>query len=215
MAALLLGLGVGQARAETGRVALRADLAVDSVAAGGLALSAALLYLAASAGSAGDPKGGVADVLVVAEATGAALVLSEGLKYAVGRQRPYAHFTDAARSADAIREDAFAGDLGATIEATLSEAGFSAVRSFQGYAIGAKPIQAPYLPCHGRRGEGERLAAGMILHVHVIAAAGEHFLRTRDDGWTMVTEDGRPSALFTAMVRVRHDGCDVLTPLLG
>jgi methionyl aminopeptidase len=114
-----------------------------------------------------------------------------------------------------LRAGVRTGDLGATIQATLEGAGLSAVRDFVGYGIGEKPMQDPQLPCFGVRGRGTRLIDGMILHVHVIADAGGYELIGKEDQWTMVTKDGRPSALFTAVVRVGADGCDVLTPLLA
>jgi hypothetical protein len=55
----------------------------------------------------------------------------------------------------------------------------------------------------------------MLLHLHVIGTAGSHAVATKPDDWTAVTKDGRPSVLVTAMVRVRADGYDVLTPLLA
>ncbi|MGC4117987.1 MAG: M24 family metallopeptidase [Myxococcales bacterium] len=113
-----------------------------------------------------------------------------------------------------LRADAFTGDFGAAVEKILASAGCSSVHDFQGYAIGAKPIQKPYLPCFGRPGEGDRLEAGTLLHVHVIAAAGSHLVRTKDDGWTAITEDNSPAALYTVMVRVTANGFDLLTPQL-
>jgi methionyl aminopeptidase len=114
-----------------------------------------------------------------------------------------------------LRAGARTGDLGATIQSTLESGGLSAVRDFVGYAIGEQAIEEPQLPCYGKRGQGPKLEAGAFLHVHVIAAAGSWRLDIRDNRWTAATKDGRPSALFTAVARVRADGCDVLTPLLG
>jgi methionyl aminopeptidase len=115
----------------------------------------------------------------------------------------------------ALREGVRTGDLGATIQGTLEAAGLSAIRDFVGYGIGAKPMQAPQLPCFGKRGRGQRLETGMVLNVHVIAAAGSYEGAANENHWTWVTRDGRPSSLYTAVARVRADGCDVLTPLLG
>jgi methionyl aminopeptidase len=114
-----------------------------------------------------------------------------------------------------LRAGTRTGDLGATIQGTLESGGLSAIRDFVGYRIGEQPIEGPQLPCYGKRGHGETLEAGAFLHVHVIAAAGGWRLSIKDDRWTAVTQDGRPSALFTAVARARADGCDLLTPLLA
>jgi methionyl aminopeptidase len=114
-----------------------------------------------------------------------------------------------------IRATARTGDVGAAIQGTLEAAGFSAIRDFVGYGVGAKPMQSPQLPCFGVRGSGARLRRDALLHVHVIGAAGEHALELKPDRWTAVTKDGRPGVLVTAVVRVQALGCDVLTPLLA
>jgi methionyl aminopeptidase len=107
------------------------------------------------------------------------------------------------------------GDLGTAIQGVIEAAGLSVVRDYVGYGIGERPIQAPQLKCYGKPGQGERLLPGMMLHVHAIAAAGRFELRVKDDKWTAVTQDGRPAALFTAVVHVREAGCDIVTPLLA
>ena len=114
-----------------------------------------------------------------------------------------------------LRAGARTGDLGAAIQRTIEGGGFAVVRDFVGYGVGERPLQDPQLAGYGTPGRGERLTAGMILHVHAIAAAGSGEVAIEDDRWTAVTEDGRPAALFTAMVRLRADGADLLTPLLG
>jgi methionyl aminopeptidase len=40
---------------------------------------------------------------------------------------------------------------------------------------------------------------------------GSHRIRTLDDGWTMVTEDGSLSAQFEHTVLVTRGGCEILT----
>ena len=101
-----------------------------------------------------------------------------------------------------IRTGARTGDVGAAIQGTLEAAGFAAVRDYVGYGIGEKAMQRPQLPCYGARGRGERLEEGMLLHVHVIGAAGGYEVERKPDGWTTVTADGRPGVLVTAVVRV-------------
>lgn len=71
-------------------------------------------------------------------------------------------------------------------------------------------MEGPQLPCYGRAGTGPRLKAGTIFNVHVIAAAGDFSTTVADDDWSVSTQDGRPSALVTAMVLVREDGPEVL-----
>lgn len=114
-----------------------------------------------------------------------------------------------------LRTGARIGDLGAAIQETFEVEGFNVVREFVGYAMGVQPMEEPKLPCFGVRDRGPRLQDGVILHVHAIGAAGGHEVKTLEDGWTTVMEDGAPSVLYTAMVRLHPAGCDLLTPLLS
>lgn len=114
-----------------------------------------------------------------------------------------------------LRAGSRVGTLGAAIQAAFEDEGFSAVREFVGYAIGAQPMEDPQLPCYGVADRGKRLDAGVILHVHAIGAERGHEVKILDDNWTAVTVDGGNAVLFTAMVRVHATGCDLLTPLPG
>jgi methionyl aminopeptidase len=105
------------------------------------------------------------------------------------------------------------GDIAASIQETVEKAGFSVIRDFVGCGIGEQLIQEPKIPCFGRRGYGMRLRVGMVLHIHVIVAAGSGQLYILDDGWTAVTSDGEPGVVFTAMVLITPDGHELLTPL--
>ena len=111
-----------------------------------------------------------------------------------------------ARVLACLRSGTRTGELGAAIQSTIEAAGFSAIRDYVGYGIGEKPMQDPQLPCFGARGRGARIVGGTMLHVHVIAAAGAYDVVTAADGWTVATKDGRPSVLFTAVVRVNAEG---------
>jgi methionyl aminopeptidase len=63
------------------------------------------------------------------------------------------------------------------------------------------------------RGRGLRLRAGMAFTIEPMLNLGGADTRTLDDGWTVVTADGQPSAQFEHTVLVTPDGCEVLTRL--
>ena len=113
-----------------------------------------------------------------------------------------------------LRENARVGDLGAAIQTTLEAAGLNAVRDFVGYAFGDRMMMDPQLKCYGKAGLGPRLRAGMLLNVHAIAAAGGWQVEIGQDKWTVRTQDGRPAALATALVRVTATGAELLAPLV-
>ena len=79
--------------------------------------------------------------------------------------------------------------------------------------IGRQMHMEPHVPHVGRRGSGLRLRAGMVLTVEPMINLGAPGVRTLDDGWTVVTADGRLSAQFEHTVVVTREGCEVLTAL--
>jgi methionyl aminopeptidase len=113
-----------------------------------------------------------------------------------------------------LRENARVGDLGAAIQTTLEARGCNAVRDFVGYGFGERMMMDPQLKCYGRAGTGQRLHAGMLLHVHAIAAAGDWQVEVGEDRWTVRTQDRRPAALATALVRITASGAELLSPLV-
>jgi methionyl aminopeptidase len=113
-----------------------------------------------------------------------------------------------------IRALARIGDMGAAIQTRLESAGLAPIRDFVGYGMGPQGIQPPQLKGYGKRGTGDRFVEDALLHVQVIAAAGDWAVSVNPNKWTAITKDGSPAALFTTVVRVRAEGCDVLTPLL-
>lgn len=110
-----------------------------------------------------------------------------------------------------VRPGARLGDIAAAIEAVARPAGFGVVREYCGHGIGRR-MHLPPQVCHvGRRGTGLRLRAGMTFTIEPMLTIGDPPLAVLDDGWTVVTTDGSPSAQFEHTVLVTADGCEVLT----
>ena len=103
------------------------------------------------------------------------------------------------------------GDLCSEIEAEAVASGFSVVREFVGHGVGRKLHEEPQVPNYGRRGSGPKLKAGMTLAIEPMINAGTAAVRLMDDGWTVCTADGMPSAHFEHTVLVTREGCEVLT----
>ncbi|MEO7033396.1 MAG: M24 family metallopeptidase, partial [Polyangiaceae bacterium] len=69
----------------------------------------------------------------------------------------------------------------------------------------------PHVPHSGRAGTGLRLKAGMALTVEPMINLGSPEIRILDDGWTVVTSDGKWSAQFEHTVLVTKNGYEILT----
>lgn len=104
-------------------------------------------------------------------------------------------------------------DISHAVQRRAEEAGFSVVRQFVGHGIGREMHQDPQIPNFGPPGRGVRLRPGMTLAIEPMVNAGTHEVRVLDDGWTVVTADGKASAHFEHTVALTEDGVQILTTL--
>jgi methionyl aminopeptidase len=102
-------------------------------------------------------------------------------------------------------------DVSAAIQAFVESAGFSVVRDLCGHGIGRQLHEDPSVPNYGVPGTGVLLKAGMTLAIEPMVNAGTYRVRLDDDGWTVRTADGRPSAHFEHTVLITANGAEILT----
>lgn len=114
---------------------------------------------------------------------------------------------------EAVKPGARLGDVSAAVQKHAESGGFSVVREFVGHGIGRALHEDPPVPNFGKSGTGMRLNPGLVLAIEPMINAGTHEVKTLDDGWTAVTQDGKLSAHFEHTVAVTEDGREVLTRL--
>jgi methionyl aminopeptidase len=93
-------------------------------------------------------------------------------------------------------------------------AGFSVVTEFVGHGIGTEMHEEPKVPNFVSTELLKNdilLQKGMILAVEPMVNAGTSGVVTLNDGWTVVTRDGKPSAHFEHTIAITETGCEVLT----
>lgn len=110
-----------------------------------------------------------------------------------------------------VRDGVRLGDIGAAIEEVARAAGCGVVRELGGHGIGRAMHMPPHVSYVGPPGRGLRVRAGMMFTIEPMITIGWPEIVTLDDGWTVVTGDGTPSAQFEHTVLVTRDGCEVLT----
>jgi len=103
------------------------------------------------------------------------------------------------------------GDIGYAVQQYVEEAGYSVVRELCGHGVGRNLHEAPNVPNYGRRNSGTKLTEGMTIAIEPMVNLGTHKVRTAQDGWTVVTYDGTPSAHFEHTVVVRKEKAEILT----
>lgn len=92
--------------------------------------------------------------------------------------------------------------------------GFSVVRDFVGHGIGSRMHEDPKVPnfvSEELLADDILLTEGMVIAVEPMINAGGYAVRTVNNGWTVVTKDGKCSAHFEHTIAIVKGGCEVLT----
>lgn len=103
------------------------------------------------------------------------------------------------------------GDIGFAVQSLVEAEGFSVVRDLVGHAIGRELHEDPQVPNYGKPNKGIVLREGMTLAIEPMVNMGTNRVRTASDRWTIITEDGMPSAHYEYTVVVRKGNAEILT----
>jgi methionyl aminopeptidase len=118
----------------------------------------------------------------------------------------------------AIRPDMPLAELARIIQTHAESRGFSVVREFVGHGIGRKMHEDPQVPNFvgpDSPAGDTRLSVGTVIAIEPMVNEGGSEVRRTENGWTVVTCDGKLSAHFEHSVAVTESGADVLTALDG
>lgn len=103
------------------------------------------------------------------------------------------------------------GDLGHAIQSYAESFGYGVVKKLVGHGIGQDMHEDPEVPNFGRAGHGLRLRANMTIAIEPMINAGTDDVYMLEDGWTIVTKDGKPSAHYENTVLITGDGVEILS----
>jgi methionyl aminopeptidase len=102
-------------------------------------------------------------------------------------------------------------DLCGSVEDHVKPLGFTVVREFVGHGVGRDLHEEPQVPNYRPQGKSPILEPGMILAIEPMVNAGTRSVNILDDGWTVVTADGKPSAHFEHTVLITEGEPELLT----
>mgnify|MGYP001002444848 CR=1 FL=1 len=103
------------------------------------------------------------------------------------------------------------GDIGAAVISAVEGQDCAIVRDLVGHGIGREVHEEPQIPNYGTKNTGAELKEGMCLAIEPMLNEGTEKIITKEDGWTICTEDGKPSAHFEHTVAVTNKGVEILT----
>jgi methionyl aminopeptidase len=104
------------------------------------------------------------------------------------------------------------GDIAYAIqEHTEKKYGYGVVRELVGHGLGKSMHEDPQVPNYGKRGSGAVLKEGLVIAIEPMINLGKKEVYTDSDGWTVRTNDGRPSVHFEHDVCVKKGKADILS----
>nr|WP_244264816.1 type I methionyl aminopeptidase [Halomonas boliviensis] len=137
--------------------------------------------------------------------------------YLIGDVTPYAkRLVDKTYEAmwqgiHAVKPGATLGDVGYAIQQHAENHGYSVVREYCGHGIGREMHEEPQVLHYGKKGRGLVLKEGMVFTIEPMINQGRAKIKTKRDGWTVVTSDKTLSAQWEHTVAVTSSGFEVLT----
>ena len=103
------------------------------------------------------------------------------------------------------------GDIGNAVQVHAENAGYSVVREMVGHGLGRNMHEAPEVPNYGKRGRGVMLKKGLVLCIEPMINLGSKYIKQDNDGWTIRTVDGKPSAHYELAVVVDKGKAEILS----
>ncbi len=103
------------------------------------------------------------------------------------------------------------GDIGFAIQQHAEKNGYGVVRDLVGHGLGKTMHEEPQVPNYGRRGRGKKIQDGLTIAIEPMINMGTERVVQLEDHWTIVTEDGKPSAHFEHDVAVVNGKPEVLS----
>jgi methionyl aminopeptidase len=115
------------------------------------------------------------------------------------------------RAIKAVRPGRRVSVIGRVIESYARRFGYGVVREFTGHGIGTAFHSGLIIPHYDEPRFDDEILPGMTFTIEPMLNLGTHEWVMWDDGWTVVTADGRRSAQFEHTLLVTADGAEVLT----
>lgn len=103
------------------------------------------------------------------------------------------------------------GDISGAIQDYAESFGYSLVRELVGHGVGRELHEDPQVPNFRTKRKGIRLEPGMTLAIEPMVNLGHYDVIWMDDGWTVVTADGSPSAHYENTILITDGEPELLT----
>lgn len=102
-------------------------------------------------------------------------------------------------------------DISKAIEKYANKYNLGIVRELVGHGVGSSIHEDPEVPNYDTGNLGPILKKGMVIAIEPMLNLGSDDILIKDDDWTIITKDSKPSAHFEHTVLVTDDGYEILT----
>ncbi len=102
-------------------------------------------------------------------------------------------------------------EVGRAVEDVAIAAGYGVVREYVGHAIGTAMHEQPQVPNYWPGNPGPKLKVGMVFAVEPMINLGTEDTYVLEDGWGVMTADGKLSAHVEHTICVTENGPEVFT----
>ena len=116
------------------------------------------------------------------------------------------------RGLEKVKPLGYLGDVGAAVEEHAKKNGYSVVRQIGGHGIGLEFHEDPWVSFVSRPRTGMLLIPGLCFTIEPMINMGSARIYTdKKNGWTVYTQDGKPSAQWEIMVAVTDTGYEIIS----
>ena len=115
------------------------------------------------------------------------------------------------KAIEAAQPGNFLSDISAAVQTLADEHHYGIVREFCGHGIGRALHEDPPVLNYVQGAKGYKVKPGLVIAIEPMINLGTEKVKVLEDGWTVVTLDGRPSAHFEHTIAVTPEGPEILT----
>ena len=111
-----------------------------------------------------------------------------------------------------VRPFVYLGDVASAVWEHARKNGYEIASRIGGHGVGLAFHEKPFVPFVGRKGHGMLLVPGMVFTIEPVVNMGSgEVYHDEENGWTIYTRDGMPSAQWEVTVAVTKDGHEILS----
>lgn len=105
----------------------------------------------------------------------------------------------------------FLGDMGEAVHKHAKHNGYTVVKEIGGHGVGLEFHEEPWVSYISKKGTEMLMVPGMIFTIEPMVNMGTDQIEVdKQNGWTVYTVDGMPSAQWEVMVLVTEEGYEIL-----